>query len=221
MSYVPGAALGFSDKPFAIGSLIGLRAWGVSVGSDEFRGLRSLFFPQYWTEGVNVSTCQRRETLKDQCDCGDNTGYDFMCKRDVSIGHGPNCYDSNTCDGVNIDCGCGFWAYTNGGNDYYYGNSFSDQPATVSGIVKGYGRCVIGPKGFRAEKCEILALVLPARYRVGIYSTVDTEYQSRVEGAVRKMYPLVPIFMSESAALHEFPPTVPDLEEPVSKPDPS
>lgn len=55
------------------------------------------------------------------------------------------------------DCACGYYAYF---QQEEYGkkadNSFYG--GTIGGIIKGHGRTVVGTKGFRAEKAELLGL---------------------------------------------------------------
>jgi hypothetical protein len=48
--------------------------------------------------------------------------------------------------------GCGFWAYHNGS---FYVNS------DIDGVIEGWGKVTQGTQGFRAEKCKIVALVIP------------------------------------------------------------
>lgn len=55
-----------------------------------------------------------------------------------------------------VGCGCGFWAY-------HDGSSYPAGP--VSGVIEGYGRVTIGPRGFRAEKARIVALTTGALAR--------------------------------------------------------
>ena len=57
---------------------------------------------------------------------------------------------------IRAECDCGFWAYTNG--DHY----LSVPGPAALGIVEAWGRMIIGPHGFRAEKARIVALTFPA-----------------------------------------------------------
>jgi hypothetical protein len=56
-------------------------------------------------------------------------------------------------------CGCGFWGYwgmmelANGG---MFASSTSGLP--VLGVIEGYGRVLLGEKGFRSQKAKIIAL---------------------------------------------------------------
>lgn len=74
-------------------------------------------------------------------------------------------------------CLCGFWAY------WHLGALQTSAPH-IAGLVKGYGRIVQGPVGFRCETAEIVALVplfydqnaalaLEAIYDVPVYGTID------------------------------------------------
>ena len=55
------------------------------------------------------------------------------------------------------ECDCGFWAYT---ADTHI---LSLTGPAVLGVVEGWGRCVLGPHGFRAERARIVALAFPTR----------------------------------------------------------
>lgn len=58
------------------------------------------------------------------------------------------------------DCTCGFYAYTDATS--LYENSISaGYMAAVFGIIKAHGYVTQGPRGFRAEKAEIVALTYP------------------------------------------------------------
>lgn len=52
-------------------------------------------------------------------------------------------------------CDCGFWAYTNGEHLLNLSG-----PGCL-GIIEGWGRMVLGPHGFRAEKARVVALAFP------------------------------------------------------------
>jgi len=54
-------------------------------------------------------------------------------------------------------CGCGFWAYW---EPQSAGGDPSAGPAPVLGVIQGYGRTLIGPKGFRCAKARIVAICL-------------------------------------------------------------
>lgn len=60
-----------------------------------------------------------------------------------------------------LNCTCGFYAYYDPDWDEY---AFAD---TTLGIIEGYGRVTAGTRGFRAEKCKIVALVDPTLTKSG------------------------------------------------------
>lgn len=52
-----------------------------------------------------------------------------------------------------LDCHCGYYAHTDGKDDYRtYQN-------TLTGIIEGWGRVTIGSRGFRAQKARIVAFI--------------------------------------------------------------
>lgn len=55
-------------------------------------------------------------------------------------------------------CACGFYAYYSEENRMY-------ADFGVTGIIEGYGKTVVGTKGFRSEKARVVALVLPDTYQ--------------------------------------------------------
>lgn len=64
------------------------------------------------------------------------------------------------------DCSCGFYAFT----DHRYlihENSMLAGMRLVSGIIRGFGRTLVGTKGFRCEKAEIIAFLKPKSHPSG------------------------------------------------------
>ncbi|HEU5032720.1 MAG TPA: hypothetical protein VFV01_47910 [Spirillospora sp.] len=57
------------------------------------------------------------------------------------------------------DCGCGFWAYSEARSRWSTGASH----LVAYGIVQGWGRMVVGPRGFRSEYARVVALALDDR----------------------------------------------------------
>lgn len=98
-------------------------------------GLRGIFKSQYqWGHATNEALCLRGATGRGQ---------------PVSMVRGkPHALMMPECD-------CGFWSYTNGEH------VLSVQGPAALGIIEGWGRCVLGPDGFRAEKARLLALAFP------------------------------------------------------------
>lgn len=203
---------GFSKRPFFAGSLIGLRSFGIQP-EGPMRPLSSLFHTYYWDAGVNVATCQMRPQLSKRC--GGVT---------AEHTHGPECYFTAGCPGlISKDCDCGFWAYTNGENHFHTYPRSIGKPAgswggvarigQIAGIIEGFGKCVIGPRGFRCEKARIRALILPISVNPR-YSTdpedqmpvVDVkQIEARLAERLLAAYPDVPVFGSEYLACKAYP----------------
>jgi hypothetical protein len=92
------------------------------------------------------------------------------------------------------NCTCGFYAYSSRENDGHTGAQ------NVGGIIKGYGRTLIGPKGFRCEKAEIVALIDPTRGG----ERNSAERRNRLK-LLQHVYPDVTILPSWQAALAAYP----------------
>jgi len=128
----------FSDRPFAEGSLIGLRAWVITYSG----GLHSVYHRGFtWTPGVNVAECD-------------------LYSEDIPAvyrqGQQPHRY-------LGIDCECGLYGYTDGSNDYRYDDPYGPHWAgyRIGGVIEAWGLLVVGSRGFRAEKAQVKALVTP------------------------------------------------------------
>lgn len=91
------------------------------------------------------------------------------------------------------ECGCGYWAY------WSLGMPQVSMPR-VAGIVKGYGRYVKGPLGFRVEKAEIQALSLLS-YKEDDALALEDRFKVPVYGN-----PLAMIAMTSYLAPSEQPP---------------
>lgn len=90
---------------------------------------------------------------------------------------------------IKADCDCGFWAYTNGDHYLSVGG-----PAAL-GVVEAWGRVVVGPDGFRAEKARIVGLCFP---------TPRPEQDDEVaedSARVTRTNPLMAAFLAWSALL--------------------
>jgi hypothetical protein len=96
----------------------------------------------------------------------------------------------------------GYYAQDNG----YIGYTHAAQ-YRIGGLIEGYGRCVVGTRGFRAEKAIILAFDLE-----DLFGFEDDAYAMRAAPAnpndlirvrdyLEKQYPTVPIFDSTEKML--------------------
>lgn len=91
-------------------------------------------------------------------------------------------------------CGCGFWAY------WHPHPSLAHSPLT--GIIRGYGHVIVGSRGFRCQKAEILAFTISPwfRWKAGhIARALSDKYN-------------VPWVQSIDELLYSFPLIQPDAE---------
>jgi hypothetical protein len=136
------------------------------------------------------------------------------------------------------ECMCGFWAYTAGIH------RMEALGPVVVGMIEGWGRMVIGPKGFRAEKARIVALCFPNRlaeqppalkdgplavpwrwvsqaltHRSAVYDVAAPHLLPlKLQGIVTRLYPDAAVFRSVEAMHNEFPTT--DLSALLDSPPP-
>lgn len=185
---------GFSDTEFVMGTVRGIRAWqpvmshsrgGVGgVLYQEVRGIRAEHMEMagavnyVWQPGVNVARCQSAWTYATSC---------------------PSPKQQNACWRVpNRTCGCGFWAYW---------HQISGGWGLLAGVIEGFGRTVLGEKGFRCEKARLLGLaVRHESYASNVWSgTPLPTPQSIVAHLARKFE--VPCFPDVASLTYQFPPS--------------
>lgn len=150
----------FGRFDLAIGTVRGLRSFGISDDGH----LTGVTHRDPWVAGENHATCHRRWV--GTCQCGSTSGTSTISTGSghvfyVNLGageHANGCNGDSPCAPDDLmptaDCACGFYAYYEGSNDYA-------RPEHVSGVVEGYGRTVVGSRGFRTQKARILALYWP------------------------------------------------------------
>jgi hypothetical protein len=199
----------FSGTEFAAGDVRGLRLWNPVASSDDPDPgnpttvlLKSVYREYYWSPGVNVARCTplgrdskagppliRREECKEQHKHGGDWPFvsgDLRCHREHLIGIDP-------------ECECGFYAYTATTDNPYLR---SDRSLHVQGIIQGWGRTIIGTKGFRCTMARIAALVLPL-YIHDELSSAQRDKAERVEDALRRQYTTIPIYPTLDAMLED------------------
>lgn len=84
-----------------------------------------------------------------------------------------------------LNCGCGFYAYFDGRNDYM-------SRGYVAALIEGYGVCTVGSAGFRASKARLVALIEPNQKKVAV-------------SLIARNYPDVPIYPTKAAAIAAHP----------------
>lgn len=131
---------------FVVTTNNGFRAWELVYDDKRLAApsepaehrLSSLVMKYEWVEGLNYAGCLITENEVTRRRLAGRELCDFPTKR----------------------CVCGFYAY-------YDVARWSQHPSRsaryqrVEGIIEGYGRCVVGNKGFRAEHAVIVGLVIP------------------------------------------------------------
>jgi hypothetical protein len=58
-------------------------------------------------------------------------------------------------------CACGYYAYFDQTEDLSFLTHSTQTNRRINGIVRATGRCIVGTRGFRAQKIELVALVGP------------------------------------------------------------
>lgn len=118
-------------------------------------------------------------------------------------------FESMACSGIEPDCGCGFYGYQEGSNDYYSPGMGSTSKGAIGGVFRGYGKVVLGTRGFRAEKAEILALYVDSEMLTASNAKIaDTLIRLRLEENYK-----VPVFGEYIDLLKAFPPDPPERSD--------
>jgi hypothetical protein len=195
----PPAVADFKGLPFdfAMGEVYGLRMWKM----DKYGRLRARNWDTAppWRPGVNVAKCVERPE--------DNWSLSINAISSVMGVQYPREPKKPKHETPAESCACGFYAYT---DELHAETQPYKHQKVILGIIKGTGRTLLGTKGFRCEKAEIVALRDPTRG--GLKAD-----EWRVEQAdnLRRLYPDVPLLESR-AALLEFAPLTETLPDPTS-----
>lgn len=160
----------FSDCPFALGSLVGLRAFAI----DSLGRLSGPTYGGVFKPGENVAECAggpmavamrdinralSNALLRQQQQASRYYGWARSTEAAPTETEAIEEAEVEEHRVGGKDCHCGYYAYFDGDNDYR-------DPSRVSAVIEGYGVCTYGDRGFRAEKAKLLALVLPGRRAV-------------------------------------------------------
>lgn len=112
------------------------------------------------------------------------------------------------CSGVEVHCQCGFYAYQEGSNDYFTPTGSDPMRGMVGAVVRGYGRVVLGTRGFRAAKAEILAIYMDPALKLDTKMVANQMMRFRIEQLYK-----VPVFDDYLAMMREFPVDLPEPDE--------
>jgi hypothetical protein len=129
--------------------------------------LTSLIYDYEWTDGVNRAVCATSATWKKP---------------------------AKECPFPHKGCSHGFYAYY---DEDYYGTGITRGIAVVNGVIDGYGRCVIGSKGYRSEYAALVAFVRPFAIDDTFLRMLRLERpqaELHVVAALERKFPTVPIF---------------------------
>lgn len=146
-----------------MGTARGKRAF--FLGADGW--LRGVTYRQVWLPGENVAQCMvtKRPTFRPDY----QTDYGAHVVNGVDFAHGkegatPRLVDGwawNQCKGMERSCACGFYAYHRSGHSTYgFVSPAGGWGQRVHGVIEGYGKVILGPEGYRAQKARVLAVAL-------------------------------------------------------------
>lgn len=152
----------FNDRLFCMGSLVGVRSFGVDalgrlVGpaqggvfkpGDNEAGCNRATLPSHVAEEYRKAIQAMSYTIAGATGMGFPTGY--------RIEGAPH-------EVASKECHCGYYAYFDeGGNPHH-------NEGNVLGLIEGYGVTTVGSRGFRSAKAKLVALIgepvkQPVRY---------------------------------------------------------
>lgn len=175
---------GFNGEvQFSLGYVLGVRGFRLDT-MGRFTGWS---FKSVWKPGENVSVCGRQKTQ-----CNESLYNSSLYSSSYSYhSHTESCYVPNPCDGDIENCDHGFWAYYDDFDSQ--GEHIAENGYTA--IIKGYGKTVLGTKGFRAEKAEIVAVAIPWSY----------ESPARPRIVVERNYPDLKVYNTKTEMFNAFP----------------
>lgn len=137
----------FGLPEFIVACNNGFRSWELAYDHENLTApfapsdhhFTSLVMKYEWTPGINRATCMASKSIvQSRTLKGEPALCEFPTKR----------------------CQCGFYAY-------YDVDSWSSHPdmhsrfQRVHGVIEGFGHCVVGSKGFRAQSALITGLLIP------------------------------------------------------------
>lgn len=192
------------------GAVKGLRIWQPVMNLDKRVWLKSLYQDYRWKVGENVATCatgagpvRTYECLTGAEGHPNHAGVTSISGR-ASLG--PGCWRDHDPDGIDPGHACGFYAYQRDLDSNPY---LKFAGLCVEGLILGYGRTVIGTKGFRCSKAKILALVLPGYMGnpaiAAMRAKQDAEIHAALYTGIARTYPGIPTFPSRQALLDAIP----------------
>lgn len=167
--------------PDVAGTLLGLR--GFALTDDGY--LRGVTYTVPWTTGWNDAVCLVARRVHGRPSTP-RPGFAHPIWGHVhDASHGclfpldpgepvefEDDWEPDPCQGLEPDCACGFYAYYDQqtGRTSGYGN--------IRGVIEAAGKCVVGPKGFRAARARIVAVVQPKDFKPRLSGVKQREINS-------------------------------------------
>lgn len=140
---------GYSSKPLVAGTLVGYK-WLTVDSAGELFGPT---FPQPVEVGENLASCQSASSI--QAWYHGQAHEVFSPKKPFPQWLRLRRPRFSAHPAPWAGCGCGYWVMTQDPTMISYGTKSSN---ALLCAVEGYGRCVLGPLGFRAQKMKVLAV---------------------------------------------------------------
>lgn len=137
----------FSGYELALGSVTGIRSWNVDK-LGRLVGAAS----HIWSPGEQSAECSSPMMLQYVGLFGSSASVPGYLRREEEARQ--KALKDHRLDG----CTCGFYAFYDGSTSYH-------KEGWVDGVISGYGKTVIGTKGFRCEKAKLIALAVPGSAR--------------------------------------------------------
>lgn len=129
----------FDGYELAVGSVKGIRSWNVDA-LGRLVGAAG----HVWTPAEQVAACKSPGTL-----------YMSSMSQWINMKLPDDSYEMPKPPPHDLGrCSCGFYAYYDGSTSFH-------KPGWVDGVIGGWGKTVVGTKGFRCEKAQLLALAIP------------------------------------------------------------
>lgn len=189
----PWSQADFGDRgayPLALGSVFGVRWWSLD-SSGWLKGVNATWGPE-----VNEATCLRTVETPSTAAFrawARGEGPSVLPDQLPAVPVIPNPRHEAPDDG----CACGFYAF------------WTAEPAPVrarfpvAGVIEGFGRTVVGSRGFRCGKARIVALHIPLAEGT---SDVDVSLALEAESVLSDRY-VVPVYATMRLMLVRHPPT--------------
>lgn len=191
---------------FAAGSVFGARWWNLAVNEPFLQGVYA-----QWTPGVNTAECLVDETLMLGVAGGATVTLPRAAASDLRAVLGAavaQLTPSHTAP--EHLCTCGFYGYWSPTADDRGILPSTPMAAHVFGVVEGFGRTLLGDRGFRCEKVRIVAAYVEPRDEKwrewdDTWSTMPNIPTAEAAGEVIKAVYRVPVYSTREELLAKHP----------------